>query len=456
MFRFSDLGLGILDRWILGGSILAIGGSSVLLVQDRVLREWAGFRTESRESIGEFISVNQDVRRRVGNSMAWFPALDREALFENDSIFTGENSEASVRFKEGLEIGLSSNSLVVLRRKSKDVFLDLRLGGVIATLKKGASIKVREGNSVAVLEGSQGDSKVKLHRSKKGHISVTAFDSQVQMRLNDSGKNIAANSAVEVDNGGVLKEISHSVRLISPILGNKIWLAPDDLVKFSWDQTGSRKAFYRIQISTDEDFNKTLVQETVPTTSYATKELNQEGGYYWRIQGRQDANSEWDDESRVAQFSVFRKTPPHPYYPFEGLNIVTRGQPADIKFEWEEKPEVENYRFQVATDEEFQALVQNEVVADHFVAGIQLQPGQYHWRVRAEGVSPVGDRWSEVIHFGVDRKAEVVVDPESLGGVSLGGNEPALSPPVEEAPVVEENPCRKQQSPCLSHYWHRN
>ncbi|MBK8203308.1 MAG: hypothetical protein IPK68_13615 [Bdellovibrionales bacterium] len=188
----SGFGLGRVDRLVLAGSIIAILGSTSLIVQDRLLREWSGYRVDNREPIGQIVIAEQDVRRRLGNSMSWFPAFEEEVLFENDSIFTGENSGANVRFKEGLTIDLASNSLVILRRTRKDLVLDLQIGGVVATVQKGSTIQLRQGNSVAILEGSHKENTVKLQRSKKGKISVSTTVGEVEMRLNDQGTKLPA------------------------------------------------------------------------------------------------------------------------------------------------------------------------------------------------------------------------------------------------------------------------
>ncbi|MBK7843143.1 MAG: hypothetical protein IPJ71_05520 [Bdellovibrionales bacterium] len=283
-----DLGLGRVDRLVLAVSIIAILGSAYLIVQDRLLREWSGYRVDNREPIGQIIAAEQDVRRRIGNSMSWFPAFEHEVLFENDSIFTGENSGVNVRFEEGLSIDVASNSLVILRRARKDLVLDLQIGGIIATVQKGNAIQLRQGNSVAILEGSHKENSVKLQRSKKGKISVSTSLGGIEMRLNDQGKTISRNRAIEVDNDRVLKLVEDSLVLRSPGFGAKVWIEGGGYVKFIWEEVIARSFTHRIQISNEEDFSKNLIQEEVPASSFATKDLSVEGTYYWRIQGKKE------------------------------------------------------------------------------------------------------------------------------------------------------------------------
>lgn len=404
----SGFGLGRVDRLVLAGSIFAILGSASLIVQDRLLREWSGYRVDNREPIGQIVMAEQDVRRRVGNSMSWFPAFEQEVLFENDSIFTGENSGVNVQFNEGLSINLASNSLVILRRARKDLVLDLQIGGVVATVQKGNTIQLRQGNSVAILEGSDKENTVKLQRSKKGKISVSTTVGEVEMRLHDQGKKIASNRAIEVDNDRLLKIVEDSLILRSPGFGSKVWVEDGAYVKFIWEVAIAGNSTYRIQVSTEEDFSKNLIQEEVPTSSYATKDLSSEGTYFWRIQGKKSGEMEWQEISRQGEFVLLKKEPPLLIYPFDGMDIPSGGKSLALKFEWQDKRGVDSYRWQLSSDSQFKSGIQEQVInGTNFVAGVILETGEYYWRVKAEGASPIADKWSDIFHFGIDRQARM-------------------------------------------------
>lgn len=436
------LGLGRVDRLVLAGSIIAILGSAYLIVQDRLLREWSGYRVDNREPIGQIIVAEQDVRRRIGNSMSWFPAFEQEVLFENDSIFTGENSGVNVRFKEGLSIDVASNSLVILRRARKDLVLDLQIGGVVATVQKGSTIQLRQGNSVAILEGSQNENSVKLQRSKKGKISVSTSLGGIEMRLNDQGKTIASNHAIEVDNDRVLKLVEDSLILRNPGFGAKVWIEEGGYVKFIWEEVIAGSSIRRIQISSEEDFSKNLIQEEVPASSYATKDLSVEGTYYWRIQGKKSGESDWDEISRQGEFVLLKKEPPLLIYPFHGMDIPSGGKSLDVKFEWQDKRGVDSYRWQVSSDSQFSSGFQEQVISGtHFVAGVVLEPGEYYWRVKAEGASPIADKWSDIYQFGIDRQARL--EAKALADSSLKEgeipDEDLKLDPAKEALNSDEN-----------------
>lgn len=401
-------GLGRVDRLVLAGSIIAILGSISLIVQDRLLREWSGYRIDNREPIGQIVMAEQDVRRRIGNSMSWFPAFEQEVLFENDSIFTGENSGVNVRFNEGLSIDLASNSLVILRRARKDLVLDLQIGGVVATVQKGSTIQLRQGNSVAILEGSHKENTVKFQRSKKGKISVSTTMGEVDVRLNDQGKKIASNRAIEVESDRVLRVVEDSIILRSPDFGTKVWVEDGAYVKFIWEMAIAGNSTHRIQVSTEEDFSKNLIQEEVPTSSYATKDLSSEGTYYWRIQGKKSGESDWKEISRQGEFVLLKKEPPLLIYPFHGMDIPSGGKSLVLKFEWQDKRGVDSYRWQLSSDSQFKSGIQEQVInGTNFVTGVVLGTGEYFWRVKAEGASPIADKWSAIFHFEIDRQARM-------------------------------------------------
>lgn len=49
-------------------------------------------------------------------------------------------------------------------------------------------------------------------------------------------------------------------------------------------------------------------------------------------------------------------------------------------------------------------MVLDKTTVHSKLAGVELTPGLFHWRVKVEGASPISDRWSQPTIFGVDRK----------------------------------------------------
>ena len=156
----------------------------------------------------------------------------------------------------------------------------------------------------------------------------------------------------------------------------------------------------------------------------------------------------------MGEFYLEKIEGPHPNFPFDGLNIITRGKPLDIKFDWKAKGGVAKYRWQLSTDSQFNTILQDKISSTSFIQGIKLEPGDYYWRVKAEEASPLGDKWSQLVHFGIDRKAEAFA--ENLKSVQLDSVEISSDIPpdqtLEKAAATEREPDSKSlklQAPIL-------
>ncbi|MBK7843142.1 MAG: hypothetical protein IPJ71_05515 [Bdellovibrionales bacterium] len=136
------------------------------------------------------------------------------------------------------------------------------------------------------------------------------------------------------------------------------------------------------------------------------------------FKAKKSGESDWEDISRQGEFVLLKKEPPLLIYPFHGMDIPSGGKSLELKFEWQDKRGVDSYRWQVSSDSQFSSGIQEQVVSGtHFVAGVVLEPGEYYWRVKAEGATPIADKWSDVYQFGIDRQARL--EAKALADSSL-------------------------------------
>lgn len=78
------------------------------------------------------------VRRKVGSSYVWNPVRPHEDLYRRDSVQTAKGAAATIRFKDGAQVELGENSLVVIDDLSQ-LSLNFVRGSVVVRSKDGAS-----------------------------------------------------------------------------------------------------------------------------------------------------------------------------------------------------------------------------------------------------------------------------------------------------------------------------
>src|SRR6185503_1460049 len=92
----------------LGACLYLLTGSRVELLLDR-------WQSSFRPVIGVVTSARNDVRRRTSEKLQWLPLASRGSLYEDDGVFTGEDSTAELVLSDQLRIQMSPLSMIRLR-----------------------------------------------------------------------------------------------------------------------------------------------------------------------------------------------------------------------------------------------------------------------------------------------------------------------------------------------------
>lgn len=167
-------------------------------------------------------------------------------------------------------------------------------------------------------------------------------------------------------------------------------------VTLEWEESDYADT-YHIQVAADENFDElTADSGELTETTFELTGLDYDTDYYWRVNAQNvTGTSEW---SEVWSFTTIVAAPDVPALVSpedEGLNI-----PTTVTLEWEESDDADVYHVQIATDNEFTAIVEEAdslTVLQYEVSDLEHQT-TYFWRVRAENVSGLSD-WSSIWSF---------------------------------------------------------
>jgi hypothetical protein len=154
---------------------------------------------------------------------------------------------------------------------------------------------------------------------------------------------------------------------------------------------------YRLQLSTDENFETTMINRLIPVTSFSTSQmLNFSTQYFWRVRAENSAGeSPW---SEVWNYTTIIERP----------EPVSLASPADDEgqvsstptLSWEASERATNYRIEVSTDPDFSQLpVQGTSTETTFTVPNPLEFATiYYWRIKAVNIGGESD-WSPVASF---------------------------------------------------------
>lgn len=192
------------------------------------------------------------------------------------------------------------------------------------------------------------------------------------------------------------------VKLTSPTnQSNNIALSPE----LKWEQLNNYDK-YQIQLSTDEKFEKIVIDTIVSKqTNYKTKELEGFTEYFWRI--RVNITPKLGYWSEVFQFRTVISRP-NLRFP----DNHSKNNPTSIQFLWFPRDGAKYYFLQIARDKNFNDLIisKDSIQSTSYqVDGLEFSK-EYFWRVRASNDFGFSD-WSEVWDFQTTNIRPVLLRP---------------------------------------------
>ncbi len=180
------------------------------------------------------------------------------------------------------------------------------------------------------------------------------------------------------------------VTLKSPSNNSKNLKAP---VKLVWDLPLNYK-YFQIQVSKDQNFNNTVVDDTTSDDNYTLNSLDYFTTYYWRVRVHYPPyESPWSD--------VFALTTTVASPKLLAPSNNSTNQPITVEFSWESVVGASAYEFVLSTDINFSSGIvkyETDLTATQIIVYNLEFSKQYFWKVRAKNIYGEGD-WSETWNF---------------------------------------------------------
>ncbi len=158
-------------------------------------------------------------------------------------------------------------------------------------------------------------------------------------------------------------------QLLDPISGASVPEQPQ--LHWSGQESGAR---YHIQISNDQQFNATLLdQRQVEGAAFVVPSVLPSGVYYWRV----SASTEADGEGEFGPPQSFRVLPKPPV-----LTAVDAAG-SQVIIRWREEPHSAQYQVQLANDAQFRSVAIDQRTNATVLQTARPGPGNYFVRIRS-------------------------------------------------------------------------
>jgi hypothetical protein len=384
------------------GITLAI--SVFFLLHDGLFQD---YDTTDLKAVGTFKLSRNDVRRRVDSGMTWSSVEEKQTVYEGDSIFTGDKSEASIQLENGTVIKVDPKSLVVIRTNSGRTEIDLMYGSLQGKIATAEPIVIKENGVEQKINTSAGAQLriVKQEKQKTVRVQVTKGELKVE---NDTVKE---DEVIQLfDKKTVIQK--STVTLVSPSNGDTKWLPLGSSLNFKWKASGAAAGKpARIEFARESHFEKTFYAADASGDRFNVSESNlPEGSFYWRVKP-QDG-----DASLPALVTAYADAPPMPVLPKDAqvypLDSEHDQSSKTVFFTWEDKAGSVDYELQVARDAEFKNIVKSKLGKEKVERVADLPVGTYYWHVKGRHPDRENAPYSRLMTFSIKDGAKVPTTPQ--------------------------------------------
>ncbi|MBO9665632.1 MAG: FecR domain-containing protein [Bdellovibrio sp.] len=443
--------LGKTEKTIFSIALLMLLAFSYFLYDDSLL--FPKDRNGQLELIGSVAVSQNDVRRKNLDTFSWRPASREDSIYENDSIFTGERSEAQIRLQDGTIIRIQPNSLITLKMKNGQMSLDLRYGNLIGEIAQGSTLKIHSGGEEFNLDSSE-KSKVQFKKAHTGNVDLQLLSGKINYSDKKKQAQLVKDTPVAISPKGEIKQLQKPTVELKTA-NNTTWMRinPDDPLPLEWIGHGDISN-YDVEISATPDFKNVTVSKSTPEMKLPMTEPLEPGSYFWRVKAY-DRNGE-TALSEVRQMGVTHLAGPEitsPQKQAEFQMEMRVKSPEDLalatEIKWQAPPILKVFKWQVSKEERF-----NEVLKEGTVNGLnaltpKLPSGTYWVRVAGATEDNKVSPWSAPVSFSLNLTAkkelerparpELVAKDIKFKLPRTGERRPAseMAPKLEWKPVVQ-------------------
>ncbi|MGZ3773081.1 MAG: FecR domain-containing protein [Bdellovibrio sp.] len=374
------------------------------------------------ELIGNVSLSQNDVRRKNLDTFSWLPASEKDKVFQNDSIFTGDRSEALIRLQDGTQIKIQPNSLITLNLKNGQMNLNLRYGNLVSEIAQNSSLTITSGTEEFKLENksdSHEKSKIQFKKNHSARTDLKLLSGNVKYinKKKNSLEELKKNEEVAVSKSGNVKKIEKPVLTLSTENNfNSLRTTPEESIPFNWKGSADVSR-YELEISDKEDFSSITLTKSTSENQLLINDPLKAGSYFWRLKAY-DKDGELATTSSIRNFKVAN---------LEGPQIVSPIKEAQLNFElkvknnedlvlpteikWTSTPELKNFTWQISQQSDFATLLQEGQTKNLSAIIPKLASGTYWVRVQGQTETQKKSPWSEMVSFKLNLVARKEVPP---------------------------------------------
>lgn len=347
--------------------VVGIVGSSLLFYKSifRVIRRI------NDKPIATITYKYRTAQRKFIDRVVWDRLRQNSAIYNGDTIYTGDLSEATVRFGDQTVLELSPNTMAqVFRDENSQMAVALDSGAVMVDSKGAVHgfTLTSSGVSVGIEAGSM------FHAKRDGKDDASDLELQMMSGsgILSNGFQFDAGSAFSINKDGSTRPI---LSMVSPKPNEKIYYHNRGNCIVPFEYQGAPKADLTLTIASDREFTdviRTLSTRGVKNLRVALPQ----GVYYYQL-----STKDSDPQIVEGRFQVVQSLSPVLVAPASGYAYVYRTKMPQLRFTWKPSDQATGYRLLVSRDISFDNVDIDLKTTNPSAMVNSLGAGNYFWRV---------------------------------------------------------------------------
>jgi hypothetical protein len=194
--------------------LLALIAISVL-VENNIFGLFAARdENDSLPIVGTVTLAEKDTRHKISNSLTWKKIKSSQGIRDGDSVFTGKESLLHVSLKEGSQVELGENTLIVFTKINYDEIANLKAGHL--KLEVNGTIKVAVNGEVQEIKGEGSVVQVTVDRNQKAQFKLLRGKATLKATKSSRPVALVSEASEEIEPKKIAPEIESAKIAVLP------------------------------------------------------------------------------------------------------------------------------------------------------------------------------------------------------------------------------------------------
>lgn len=346
-----------------------------------------------RPFFAKAVVVDNDVRKKSDQQLAWAKSSTQDLIRYGDQIFTGEKSNVVLELEGNQRIKIQENSLVKFEQKKNVKNFKIMFGSMTTQVKKGELIEVIICGEKIKIE-AQSDDEMKISNNDNCVKPEVKLNNEKQkVTLKPKKRQIAAATKAIIEKSiepVVVDPVvppPEPMLLVDPSLKKQTYkfMSTDAMKKIEWSDVENADS-YSVKIYDSENSNNIISDFEVKSASFDFKPtdlLNYSFSVQARSQDKLFLNSNITTGGIEINYPPIKMHNPEKSYTFEPRTSDQKLPQIDHPIRWSAVPQAAYYQLEIADNSDFTNVIQTEKLKKNSFAYPLKETGKLFYRVKA-------------------------------------------------------------------------